>query len=125
MHRTLRWQLYVVAYTFLFGLPLLLAPEPVVPLLGFQPTREPWARLVGMFLLALSYISFIIWRQGISSMLPHSMLVRAFFSVVLLVMALSGNPPFLYVMSGIVMIGVLGPSISYLVERRTYVYAAR
>ncbi len=41
-----RWQLDVMAYTFLLGLPFLLFPS--------APTEEPWVRIAGMFVLGLT-----------------------------------------------------------------------
>lgn len=116
MTRTLRWQLYVSFYTFCFGLPLLLFPNAIIPLFGFEPTQEPWIRLVGMFLLGLCYLSTMVYRKRIVALLPHSIVMRSGFALVFLVLALSGYPPFFYLAAGIVAFGVAGSTLAYLTE---------
>ena len=119
MRGALRWQLYVAAYTFLFGAPLLICPNQVIPLLGFSVTEEPWVRLVGMFLLSLAYISIVIYKKKAADFVViHSIVIRIGFIMVLLTLALSGHPPFLYAMAGIVAIGVVGSTVSYIIENR-------
>ena len=115
MHRsTLLWQLYVSAYTFFAGLPLLILPDSALPMLGFAPTGEPWVRLTGMFLLVLSYFTYSIYRNKIEAMVIHTIRVRAGITVVLLVMVFTGNNPlFFLVLSGIVLTGVVGSFVSY------------
>jgi hypothetical protein len=117
MRRALKWQLYVTCYTLLFGVPLLTAPNEVLPLLGLAPTREPWVRLVGMFLLSLSYLSYAIYRERAVAMLFYSITVSAFILAVLLVLAHSGPPPILYAAAAIVGVGVVGSTVSYVRER--------
>ncbi|MBI5782496.1 MAG: hypothetical protein HZA69_02000 [Gammaproteobacteria bacterium] len=119
MTKTLRWQLYVAFYTFCFGVPLLLFPNAIIPFFGFAPTQEPWIHLVGMFLLGLCYISTVIYQQQIVSMLLHSIILRAGFTLVFLALALSGYPPFFYLVAGIVGFGVAGSALAYLSERST------
>lgn len=121
MKRALQWQLYVSSYTLLFGLPLLTVPSEVIPLLGFTVTGEPWVRLAGMFLLSLSYISFGIYREKAVALLLYSITVRAFIFIVLISLAIAGHPPFLYVMAAIVGTGVVGSTVSYVVDRRHFV----
>jgi hypothetical protein len=58
-----RQQLYVVAYMFLFGLPLLVFPNTGIPFLDFVPTVEVWVWITGMFLLGLTMISIGIFRS--------------------------------------------------------------
>lgn len=113
MKSPLHWQLYVAAYTFLFGLPLLVTPDFVLPLLGFDPTPGPWVRLVGMLLLSLSVVSYGIYREKVANLVPYSIGVRAFIMVVLLALAIVGHPPFLYVMCAIVGLGVAGSIYTY------------
>lgn len=117
MTRTLRWQLYVSAYTFGFGVPLLLFPNTVIPHFGFAPTHEPWIRLVGMFLLGLCYLSTTVYSKRIVVLLLHSILMRSGFTLVFLALALSGHPPFFYLAAAIVGFGVAGSTRAYLSER--------
>lgn len=112
------WQLYVATYTLILGLPLLFSPNKIIPLLGFAPTEGPWVRLVGMFLLALSYLSIVIYREGNVPYQRVSIFIRAWFFVVLLTMALAGYAWGLYLIAGIVLIGVIGSASAYCVEIR-------
>ncbi len=41
-------------YVILSGLPLVLFPNPLLKLLGFEPTQEVWIRILGLLLLVLS-----------------------------------------------------------------------
>lgn len=113
MKQALQWQLYVSGYTLLLGLPLLTVPNAVIPLLGFTTTEEPWVRLTGLLLLSLSYMSYAIYREKAVAMLFYSITVRAFIALVLLSLAITGYPPFLYAMAVIVGIGVIGSIVSY------------
>lgn len=120
MNKTLRWQLYVSMYTFGFGVPLLLFPNPIIPFFGFAPTQEPWIRLVGMFMLGLCYLSTMVYKNRVVPLLLHSIIMRAGFAVVFATLALSGYPPFFYLAAGIVGFGVAGSALAYLSERPTY-----
>ena len=120
MKKTLRWQLYVSFYTFCFGVPLLLFPNAIIPHFGFEPTQEPWIRLVGMFLLGLCYLSTTVYKKRIVAILLHSIIMRSGFTIVFLTLALGGFPPFFYLAAGIVGLGVAGSTLAYLSERRTH-----
>lgn len=115
---SLNWQIYVSAYTLLFGVPLLAVPDFALPLLGFELAAGPWVRLAGMFLLSLSMISFGIYREKAIALVPYSIAVRAFIAMVLLSLAIAGHPSFLYVMALIVGIGVAGSTVSFVAEKR-------
>lgn len=117
MTKTLRWQLYVSFYTFCFGVPLLLFPNTIIPWIGFEPTQEPWIRLVGMFLLGLCYLSTTVYIKRIVAILLHSIIMRSGFTLVFFALALSGSPPFFYLAAGIVGVGVAGSTLAYLSER--------
>lgn len=119
MNATRRWMLYVAAYTCILGLPLLLAPNLMIPYLGFKPTEEPWVRFAGMFLLALTYLSIAIYRSHSRKMLFASIIMRSWFFGVVLTMALAGHPRGLYLIAGIILIGVIGSSWSYYNEIRS------
>lgn len=117
MNRTLRWQLYVSAYTLCFGMPLLLFPNAVIPLFGFEPTPEPWIRLVGMFLLGLCYLSTTVYRRRVVALLLHSIIMRSGFALVFLALVLSGQSPSFYLTAAIVGLGVVGSTLAYRSER--------
>ena len=112
MVKSFVWMLYVTAYTLLLGLPLLLFPNAVLPLIGFNTTEEPWVRLVGG-LLALSYITLTIYRKQIRDMLIPSAGVRSGIIAVLVTLGYTGGHPFFYVVAAIMLIGVLGTFASY------------
>jgi hypothetical protein len=107
------WMLYVTGYTALLGLPLLFFPNAVIPYLGFNSTDEPWVRLTGGLMLALSYITLTIYRKQITPMLIPSVHVRSGLILVLVALGAMGYPPFLFVMAGIVLVGVIGTLVSY------------
>jgi hypothetical protein len=114
--KTGRWQLYVAAYAFLLGLPLLLFPNAVIPLLGFDPTEEPWVRIAGMFLLSLTMISIGIFRSPTIGSIRGSIVVRSWFIVVLCALAVTGYPWGLYAIATIVLVGVIGSARAYWTE---------
>jgi hypothetical protein len=107
------WQLYISTYTLLGGIPLLFFPNTVLPVLGFQKTNEPWVHASGMFLIALSYLTFMIYWNGIGEMVIHIIVIRIWITIVLLALGFMGFPPFLFVLAGVVLIGVIGTSIAY------------
>jgi thiol:disulfide interchange protein len=116
--RAAAWQLYVMGYTAFFGVPLLVLPTFMVELLGFPPTDPLWVRLTGMFLLAFSYLSFLIHRQQSEVFLRASILIRAVFALIVVSLSLAGNPPFLWVMAALITLGVSGSWWGYRKDRR-------
>jgi hypothetical membrane protein len=109
---TFGWMLYVTAYAAGLGLPLLVAPNVLLPFLGFETTREPWVRLAAALLLALAFITFTIYRKRVAEMIVPTVFVRLGLAAVLVGLGLAGYPPFLFVMAGIVLIGVVGTLLS-------------
>lgn len=105
---TYRWMLYVTAYTVLLGLPLLLFPNVLLPLLGFRTTGEPWVRIAAALLVGLSFLTFTIYRRRVAEMIVPTMFVRLWIAGVLIVLGFSGYPAFLFVMAGAVLVGVVG-----------------
>ena len=105
------WQLYIAAYTALLGLPLLLIPKTIIPYMGFDPAMVdagPFVKLSRMFLLCLMMITFRIWQKKIAAMVVGTVIIRMFIIITLFVVGLAGGFPFLYIMIGIVGIGVIG-----------------
>jgi len=105
------WQLYISAYTALLGIPLLFFPKSVIPILGFDPAmvdEGPFVRLTGMFLLGLTLITFRIWQKKTEEMVLGTVILRTFFIITLLVVGITGGFPFLFIMSGVVGLGVIG-----------------
>jgi hypothetical protein len=105
------WQLYISAYTALLGIPLLFFPKPVIPVMGFDPSmvdEGPFVRLTGMFLLCLTLITFRIWQKKTEEMVLGTVIVRIFIIITLLAVGITGGFPFLYIMIGVVGLGVIG-----------------
>ena len=105
------WQLYIATYTALLGLPLLLFPKSVMPYMGFDPAMVdagPFVRLTGMFLLCLTLVTFRIWQKRIEEMVLGTVLLRLFIIAVLLTVGIVEGFPFLFIMVGVVAVGVAG-----------------
>ena len=105
------WQLYIAGYTALLGIPFLLFPKSFVPYIGFDPAmvdEGPFVQMTGMFLLCLTMVTFRVWQKKIEEMVLGTVLLRLFIIITLLVVGISGNFPFLFIMTGVVSIGVIG-----------------
>jgi hypothetical protein len=105
------WQLYIAVYTGLLGIPFILFPKAVIPLMGFDPAMAdegPFVHLTGMFLLCLTMITFRIWQKKIEEMVLGTVILRIFIIITLLVIGVTGDFQFLFIMIGVVGIGVVG-----------------
>ena len=105
------WQLYIATYTFLLGVPFLFFPRLIIPYMGFDPSmvdEGPFVRLTGMFLLSLTLITFRIWQKKIEEMVLGTVVLRTFIIITLLTVGIIGNFPFLFIMIGVVGLGVAG-----------------
>lgn len=105
------WQLYIASYTALLGVPFLFFPKSVIPLIGFDPSmvdEGPFVRLTGIFLLCLTLITFRIWQKKIEQMVLGTVIIRLFIIITLLTVGMAGGFPFLFIVVGIVGVGVLG-----------------
>ncbi len=111
------WQLYIASYTALLGIPLLFFPKflffpkSALPLIGFDASmvdQAPFVRLTGMFLLCLTLITFRIWQKKIEEMVLGTVIIRLFIVVTALTVGIAGGFPFLFIVAGIVGVGVLG-----------------
>jgi hypothetical protein len=120
MRKTSLWNLYVVAYTVGFGMTLLIFPNLIIPLLGFDRAEGPWIRVVGMCFLVLCYINIVIYREkGPVSMIWAIWAIRMGFVAVLIVLTIIGFPPALCLIAGIVLVGVIGTVLTYRSEKET------
>jgi len=105
------WQLYIATYTALLGIPFLFFPRAVIPSIGFDPAmvdEGPFVRLTGMFLLCLTMVTFRVWQKKIEPMVLGTVILRLFIIITLVSVGLTGGFPFLFVMAGVVGIGVVG-----------------
>lgn len=109
--KAFRWQLYIASYTALLGLPLLLIPKTILPFINFDPAmvdEGPFVRLTGMFLLCLTLITFRIWQKQIEEMVLGTVVIRLFIISVLLTVGILQGFPFLFIMTTVVGLGVIG-----------------
>ena len=63
-------------YTALLGVTLNVSPNTLLGLFGIPPTTEVWIRLVGMFVLFISYVSFASSSVGDASYIRWSVHIR-------------------------------------------------
>jgi hypothetical protein len=94
---------------FVFGaalvaaaVPLILAPNVVLGLLGMAPTTDPWIRVVGVVVAALGAYYIVAARAGLVPLLLASVRVRALvFLVFSVLVALHWVP------ASLILIGVV------------------
>lgn len=110
------WQLYITAHTWLFGIPFLFFPNQVLPWIGYEPTNEPWIRLAGMLFLVIGSTAITVFRHNIREMLLPSISIRLLVIVILAYLGMLSNSFFLYILAGIILIGVVGSSVCYYTE---------
>lgn len=106
-----KWQLYIATYTALLGIPLLFFPKAVIPMMGFDPAmvdEGPFVQLTGMFLLSLTLITFRIWQKKTEEMVLGTVFVRIFIIIILAILYITGDFPFLLIMIPVVGLGVIG-----------------
>jgi hypothetical protein len=118
MKRSYLWQLYITGHTFLFGIPFLFFPNQVLPWLGFRTTDEPWIRIAGILFIVIGLTAFTVYRKQIKEMLLPSISVRVLVVFLLGVLAFRSNAIFLYILTGIVLIGVVGSATSFYTETK-------
>lgn len=63
-------------YTLLLGVTLLVAPNLILTTFRIPATTDPWIRVVGMFLLFISYQNFGAARSGNVELLRMSVHMR-------------------------------------------------
>jgi hypothetical protein len=117
MRRTNLSLIYVATYLLAAGAFLVLAPRLALQLLlSSGDYGEIFPRLGGLLLLGLGIIVLQIVRHRITALYLTTLAVRGVFCVGFLVLyALSRDPLFL-VLLGVVGIGVVATSISYVVD---------
>lgn len=118
VQRSYLWQLYITGHTFLFGIPFLFFPNQVLPWLGFRATEEPWIRIAGILFIVIGLMAFTVYRKEIKEMLLPSISTRVLVVVILGYLALKSSAVFLYILTGIVLIGVVGSATSFYTQTR-------
>ena len=119
MRRTNLSLIYVASYLLGAGIFLLIAPGLALQLLLSTGDYGPiLPRLVGLLLLGLGILVVQIIRHRVSALYLTTLGVRAVFCIGFVVLyALSRDPLFLALLA-VVGIGVLGTSVSYVLDRR-------
>jgi hypothetical protein len=116
MKNSYRWQLYITAHTYLFGIPFLMFPNVVLPLMGFETTEEPWIKVAGLLFMVIGTTALSVYRLQIKQMLMPSVIVRLAVCVILTYFALLTSSVFFYLLTAIIFVGVAGSAISYYTE---------
>jgi uncharacterized protein YjeT (DUF2065 family) len=119
MRRTNLSLIYVATYLLAAGIFLLVAPRLALQLLlSTGDYGEILPRLAGLLLLGLGILVVQIIRHRVSALYATTLAVRAVFCAGFVVLyALSRDPLFLVLLL-VVGLGVLGTSVSYVLDRR-------
>lgn len=119
MRRTNLSLIYVAAYLLGAGIFLLLAPRLTLRLLlSTGDYGEILPRLAGLLLVGLGILVVQIIRYRVAALYATTVAVRAGFCVGFVALyALSRDPLFL-VLLAVVGLGVLGTSVSYVLDKR-------
>jgi hypothetical protein len=113
MNKSFLWQLYITFHTVILGVPFLFFPNKILPVLGFESTDEPWIRVAGILFLAIGASSYSVYKEKIREMIIPSIRVRTVIVITLIIVAISSNQLFLYILAGIILVGVIGSAASY------------
>ena len=119
MRRTNLSLIYVATYLLAAGIFLLIAPRLALQLLlSTGDYGEILPRLAGPLLLGLGIIVVQIIRHRVRALYATTLAVRAVFCAGFVALyALSRDPLFLVLLL-VVGVGVLGTSVSYVLDRR-------
>lgn len=80
-----------MAYVIISGLPLVFAPNLLLPLVGFAPTAEPWIQVMGLLVLALSPYYYAMAQHGTVPVVRATVWGRLFFCVGLVMLVVLGQ----------------------------------
>ena len=116
MQNSFLWQLYITGHTLLFGIPFLFFPNTVLPWFGYAPTTEPWIRLAGILFIVIGSTAYTVYRHRIREMLLPGINLRILVVALLVILGMRSDSVFLYILSGIVFIGVVGSAFCYYTE---------
>jgi hypothetical protein len=119
MRRTNLSLIYVATYLLAAGIFLLVAPRLALQLLlSTGDYGEILPRLAGLLLVGLGILVVQIIRHRVSALYTTTLAVRAVFCAGFVILyALSRDPLFLVLLL-VVGLGVLGTSVSYVLDRR-------
>ncbi len=110
---------YVVTYLTISGLGLTIAPELTLRLLFSNGHYEPAAmRFAGLFILGLAAIVTQVIRFRIDVLYPTLIGVRVFFCAAYVALYGATRDPFFLSVLGVVGLGLVASSVSFVVDRR-------
>ena len=119
MHRTNRSLIYVATYLLGSGSFLLVAPRLALDLLfSTGDYGEILPRLAGLLLLGLGILVVQIVRYRLSALYATTLVVRGLFCVGFVVLYVMSHDPLFLVLLGVVGIGVVATSVSYVLDRQ-------
>ena len=119
MRRTNLSLIYVATYLLGAGIFLLVAPRLALQLLlSTGDYGQILPRLAGLLLLGLGILVAQIIRHRVSALYVTTLVVRAIFCAGFVELYALSRAPLFLVLLGVVGIGVLGTSVSYVLDRR-------
>jgi hypothetical protein len=90
MQKTYKSLYAQVAYVLMSGLPLLLFPNPLLVLLGFEPTQEIWIRVLGLLVSILSIYYLRMAKYGNDQVVMATVYGRLVFCAVMVLFVILG-----------------------------------
>jgi hypothetical protein len=119
MRRTNLSLIYVATYLLASGVFLLLAPRLALHLLfSTGAYGDILPRLAGLLLLGLGILVVQIVRYRLSALYTTTLAVRVVFCIGFVVLYVMSRDPLFLVLIGVVGVGVVATSVSYVLDRR-------
>ena len=119
MRRTNLSLIYVATYLLASGVFLLLAPQLALHLLfSTGDYGDILPRLAGLLLLGLGILVVQIVRYRLSALYTTALAVRVLFCLGFVVLYVMSRDPLFLVLIGVVGVGVVATSVSYVLDRR-------
>ena len=119
MRRTNLSLIYVAAYLLGAGVFLLLAPRLALHLLlSTGNYGEILPQLTGLLLVGLGILVVQIIRYRVAALYTTTLAVRLVFCVGFIALFARSRDPLFLVLLGVVGLGVLATSVSYMLDRR-------
>lgn len=78
------------AYVIVSGISLLLFPNVLLEIFGFEPTQEIWIRVLGMLVLALAFYYYAMYKNGGKEVVRATVQGRLFFCIGLVIFVILG-----------------------------------
>jgi hypothetical protein len=119
MRRTNLSLIYVATYLLASGVFLLLVPRLALHLLfSTGDYGDILPRLAGLLLLGLGILVVQIVRYRLSALYTTTLAVRVVFCIGFVVLYVMSRDPLFLVLIGVVGVGVVATSVSYVLDRR-------